>query len=290
MKKKTFAGPFGGFRPTEMERRYGRLLRAPDHDSSTGGGGSEDEGSDDGADDQSGGGNTEVPASLDAARDALKAAEARAAKAEREAKKARETAKKFEGIDPEKARENEKKVKEAEANAREADRKKAEAEGNFEKLRQLQNEEYEAGLKAEREARAAAEDRARAAEERANRALVTTAFAGSTFILNDTIFNPVKAARMFGDHVEVEGDEVVVYDGPRGSKRAKVMDSRGNALPFDQAIRKVIEADPDKDLFLRNKIKPGVGSKSEDGKPAAVLPKDRLSRLAAGLKAMKEDK
>jgi hypothetical protein len=30
--------PFGGFRPTAMERLRGRLLRAPDHDASTGGG------------------------------------------------------------------------------------------------------------------------------------------------------------------------------------------------------------------------------------------------------------
>lgn len=34
----SLAAPFGGIRPTAMERQRGRLLRAPDHDAGTGGG------------------------------------------------------------------------------------------------------------------------------------------------------------------------------------------------------------------------------------------------------------
>ncbi|WP_231957950.1 hypothetical protein [Novosphingobium resinovorum] len=65
----SLATPFGGIRPTAMERARGRLLRAPDHDSSTGGGDAGQSGGE-GGEAQGDGGDaatTEQPAQTDAA-------------------------------------------------------------------------------------------------------------------------------------------------------------------------------------------------------------------------------
>lgn len=200
---------------------------------------------------------------------------------------AKEAAKKFDGIDPEVARANAKKVKDAEAAALEAEKAKATAEGNFERLKQLQDEEANAKIAAAEEARAAADARAVAAEERLNDALVTVAFGNSKFIVDKTILGPVKARRLFGDYVEIEDGVQVVYDAPRGaSKRAKIMNAKGEALPFNDAIQKVIEADPDKDSLIRSEAKSGAGTKKVEGEPAKAA-SDRQSRLAAGVAALR---
>lgn len=216
-------------------------------------------------------------------------AEARKAekKAKADAAKAKADAAKFKGIDPEKARADAKKVEEAEKAKRSAEKVAAEAAGNLERLRELQNEDHQRELSAERDLRTAAEARAAEAEARLARALVSTAFASSNFISGETVLSPAKAQRLYGDYVEIKDGEIIVYDKPAGeARRAIVMDSRGNALPFNDAIKKVIEADPDKDTFLKTKIKPGGGSKSDHQPSSADNGRSRIQKLSAGLKAL----
>lgn len=204
---------------------------------------------------------------------------------------ARAEAAKFKGIDPEVAKANAKKVADAETAQRDAEKKAAEAEGNFEKLRQIQKEEQDAALDAERTARSVAEERAAAAEKAVSAMRVRTAFASSAFIATETILTGAKAERLYSDHVEDEDGQIVVYDKPSGeAKRAKVMDGKGNPLPFNEAIAKVIGADPDKDALLKSKMKPGGGSKTEDDKREQRGGGDRLSRLAAGVAKLREGK
>jgi hypothetical protein len=64
------------------------------------------------------------------------------------------------------------------------------------------------------------------------------------------------------------------------------MDAKGNPLPFNDAIAKVINSQSDKDTLLKSKTLPGTGSKTTDGK---VAPTDgsRHSKLSAGLKALR---
>lgn len=193
---------------------------------------------------------------------------------------------KFEGLDPEAARDALAKIKEVEKQAAEAEKAKALAEGNFEKLRELQQAETDAKVAAAEEAKAAALAEAEKARKELASAKVETAFANSKFLQDETILSGPKAQRLFGDHVEIEDGKVVVYDKPAGTDgRARIMDTKGNALAFNDAIKTLIEADPDRDALVRTKTIPGAGSKTTEGKPANE--KTRHERLREGVKNLR---
>lgn len=217
--------------------------------------------------------------------DAAKAAEAddATAKLQAEIDALKAAAAKFEGLDPEAARKALADAEDARKAAAAAEKEKAKAEGNFEKLRELQQAEVDAQLNAAKEATEAAQKAAADALAQLDRQRVETAFANSKYLQNETILPGPHAQRLYADHVEVENGQVVVYDKPAGTdKRAKVMDSKGNPLSFDEAIAKVIGADPAKDSFLRTKTTPGAGSTTTDGK-SAPPEQTRHQKIAAGL-------
>lgn len=230
----------------------------------------------------------------EAARKAASSADADAAlataKAELEDLKAKLAG--FEGIDPAVAKANAEKVaaaeaaaKEAAAAAKKAEKEKAQAENDVAKLREIQNAEHEAAVAAIAAERDAAREREQSVASELTRLRLENAFANSKFIADETILSPAKAQRLFGDYVEVEDGKVVVYDAPKGdAKRAKVMDNKGNALPFNDAITKVINADSDKDTLLKAKTKPGAGTKTIEGKDTGGE-LTRHQKLLAGLEA-----
>ena len=83
---------------------------------------------------------------------------------------------------------------------------------------------------------------------------------------------------------------MVGYDKPRGSAgRAQLVDQLGNPVAFEDAMRKIIEADPDKDSLLRSKVKQGANSQSTaatkvpSGQPQQL---DATSKIAMGLKGL----
>jgi hypothetical protein len=68
------------------------------------------------------------------------------------------------------------------------------------------------------------------------------------------------------------------------------VDASGTPLSFDEAFKKIIEADPEKDFLLKSKVKVGAGSASPipAGKTAHVASaqpqeKSGVSRIASGL-------
>jgi hypothetical protein len=195
----------------------------------------------------------------------------------------------FQGLDPDKAREAIKVAEEADKARVAAEKEKAKAEGNFEKLRELQQAEAEALVNSAKEEAERAKAEAEAARQELARAKVETAFANSKFLQEETILSGPKAQRLFADHVEIEDGKVVVYDAPAGSnRRAQIMDAKGNPLSFNDAIKKVIENDPDKDTLLRTKTKPGAGSSTTDGKSPdkSVSRHDRLKQGIAKLRGI----
>jgi hypothetical protein len=282
-----------GVRMTPSELRVGRLLRAPEgHDDDEGGETDEQKAAREAAE-------AEAAAAAEAEKNKTKTAEeAQAAleAANEELEQLRAKVKEFDGIDAAAARENAKKVeaaekaaKEAAAAAKKAEKERAQAENDVEKLRKIQQEEHEAAIAAIVAERDAAREEAQTVQSQLTRVRTENAFNGSKFINEETILTGQKAQRLFGDYVEVEDGVTVVYDAPRGdAKRAKVMDSKGNPLPFNDAIKKVIEADPDKDSLLKSKTKPGAGSKTVDGKTPEQAKGDRLSRLSQGLAKLRE--
>jgi hypothetical protein len=283
----------GGLRMSAAERAKGRFMRAPD----------------DHQDDPAAAAAAAAAAETAAAEAA--AAEAAAAAAANKTQTAEETAAalaaaneeleaararlaEFEGIDAAAARENAKKVadaekaaKEASAAAKKAEKERAAAENDVAKLREIQNEEHAAEVARIRAEKESSDKAVTDLQTQLNNIRLENAFNASKFIGEETILTGGKAQRLFSDYVDVVDGQVVVYDAPRGdAKRAKVMDNKGNALPFNDAIAKVINADPDKDSLLKSKTKPGAGSKTTDGKPTEQG-KTRHEKLTSGLAALR---
>jgi hypothetical protein len=279
-----------GVRASANELRMGRLLRDPE-------GHVEDDAAKAAAEAEAARVAAEKAAAEEAAAKEKLSDEAKAALAAKEAELAELKAKLagFDGIDPEVAKANAKKVEDAEKAAAEAkkaakdaEKARAQAENDVAKLREIQAEEHAAELarvKAEKEAR---DSEVTTLQAQLNNIRVENAFANSKFINDETILTGAKAQRLFGDYVEVVDGHVVVYDKPAGdAKRAKVQDSKGNALPFNEAIQKVINADPDKDSLLKSKTKPGAATKTTDGTPQNPG-QSRLERLSGAIGALRQ--
>lgn len=125
---------------------------------------------------------------------------------------------------------------------------------------------------------------------------VGNAFGGSKFVADDLTLTSTKARVIYGSHFEFKDGAVVGYDKPTGaSERTMLVDSVGEPLKFDEALRKLVEADPDKDQLIRTKAKQGAGSNtSAKGAKAALEAAASRStaklspaeKIAAGLKKL----
>jgi len=115
---------------------------------------------------------------------------------------------------------------------------------------------------------------------------VGNAFANSKFISDNMTLTPAKTRVLFGEYFEVQDGQVIAYDAPKSNaNRTPIVDGSGNPVPFEIALKTIIEADPDKDTLLKAQTKAGAGSK-----PAThTAPKredtyiDNVDKLAAGV-------
>jgi hypothetical protein len=77
---------------------------------------------------------------------------------------------------------------------------------------------------------------------------IVDAFAKSRFFRDETLLPPAKARRIYESNCELLSDgRVQVVD----ANREPLVDGSGAPLPFDDAMRRIVEADPDKDHLLR---------------------------------------
>ena len=115
-------------------------------------------------------------------------------------------------------------------------------------------------------------------------------FSASKFIMEKMALPASKARALFGAHFDRdEGGNVIGYNKPAGvDGRAPLVDGNGVNLAFDEAFKKIIDADPDVKSLLKSTIKPGAGS----GNDPLVIDKNKgedvgtgASRIAAGLGA-----
>lgn len=186
----------------------------------------------------------------------------------------------YEGVDPAK-------VKELIRKEAEAEQRDAEARGDFERVKQMMAEEHERAvakiqndLKAERESRAA--DIALIDE-----LTIGNAFGNSDFIRESMSISPTKVRSLYGSHFERKDGVVVAYDKPAGAKdRTMLVDATGAALSFEEALSRIIDADPDKKGMMKSRAKPGAGSandadKSKKDKPALSGAKLIAANLAS---------
>ena len=191
--------------------------------------------------------------------------------------------KQFEGIDPEA-------VRKLLAEQKSAEEQALEKKGDYERLKARMAEEHGkevTTLKAQLEALQGEKSKLAST---INDLTVGTQFGQSKFIGDELTLTPAKARVIYGDYFEVEEGKIVGYDKPRGSAgRTALVDQYGTAVGFDAALRKIVEADPEKDHLLKSKIKAGAGSDSKkaSGEPAKETSGDSMSKISAGLKGLK---
>lgn len=208
-----------------------------------------------------------------------------------EAKKAKDEAaalaaklKEFEGIDPVAIR---KLVEEQKA----AEEKALEAKGEWETLKKQMNEQQAQQLAAKDAELAAAKEALANLNRQIADATIGNSFGNSQYIRDELVLTPVKARAVFGSHFEIQDGNVVAYDKPAGVKsRAMLVDVKGDPLGFEEAIRKIVEADSEQDHLLKSKMKPGAASSTTGGKtvPETKVELTGSARIAAALSAAKK--
>lgn len=204
-------------------------------------------------------------------------------RANAELKKAQEALKKFDGIDADA-------VKKLLADQRTAEEKALEAKGDWDRLKARMAEEHGREIGTLQEQIQALTQKLSATEGTIKDLSVGTQFSQSKFIAEELTLTPAKARVIYGDYFDVEDGKVVGYDKPRGSAgRTAIVDQYGNSVDFEAALKKIVEADPEKDHLLKSKMKPGAGSDSK--KPVSTAKQevnaDGISKIAAGLKGLK---
>lgn len=116
---------------------------------------------------------------------------------------------------------------------------------------------------------------------------VGQAFLQSPFVKEELALTASKARVVYGTHFEYKDGQVVGYDKPVGAKNRNVLvDGKGEPLKFEDAFKKIVDADPERDHVLKSKAKPGVGSNTQGGKtnnPQGPVLSGK-DKIAAGLR------
>jgi hypothetical protein len=190
----------------------------------------------------------------------------------------------FSGIDPDQVAAL---LKEKE----EAEKARLESKGEWDKLKERMAAEHAKEkqlladeLKAERE-------RMSSINQTIERLTIGHNFDNAAFIVKETVLTPRKARQIYGAHFDVDANGVVIgYDKPRGEPgRSQLINGEGNPLSFDEALKRLVDADPDRDDILRSKRKAGSESTTTQGKPADIKrPMSGVDKIAEGLKQLKK--
>jgi len=194
--------------------------------------------------------------------------------------------KKFDGIDPEAARAAAAAVKTRE----EEDLRKA---GDFDRLKERMATEHARETEALKTANKKMADDLAANKSVVERLTLGAEFATSTFIKDELTLTPNKAKVIYGPYFEIEGTEVVGYDKPVGDQgRTKLVDASGTPFKFEEALKRLVEADPDRDQIVKSKAKPGASSSpGPGGKPKPdEIKVVGVNRIAALLNAAQDAK
>ena len=173
--------------------------------------------------------------------------------------------KEFDGLDP-------KEIKALLQAKKDAETKQLEAKGEWDRLKAQMAEEHTRD-------RATLEGKLTEVQSENQKLLkqiaeltVGSAFSQSKFIAEEMALTPAKARVVYGTHFETVDGQVVAYDKPAGSAtRTMLVDAQGEPLGFEAALRKIVDADPERDQVLRSKRRQGAGSNTS---PKAGAPAD----------------
>lgn len=115
---------------------------------------------------------------------------------------------------------------------------------------------------------------------------VGNAFTSSQFIKEDLTLPTSKVRVFYGSHFEFVDGKVVAFDKPAGAAdRTPLVDAKGDPLAFEDALKKIVDGDPDRDQILKSKMKAGAGSKTTGKEtPNTKIEEPRgVNRIAAAL-------
>lgn len=170
----------------------------------------------------------------------------------------------------------------------ERERAELEKRGEFDRVKQQMIEEHKTQLTKLQQQMEGKVQELSAQLESANSMIreltIGRAFSESSFVRDTLTLTPSKARVVYGSHFEVQDGKVVAYDKPAGEQnRTVLVDAQGEPLPFDQAIEKIVRADPDHDHLVRSTVKPGSNSRNDPGaKPESKVGKGR-DRIGAAI-------
>jgi DNA-binding transcriptional MerR regulator len=162
--------------------------------------------------------------------------------------------KRFEGINLDEVRALIDEKKNAELQAEEA-------KGNFDRVKQMMVEAHENDKKTLTDTIADLQTQLQKANGQIDELTVGRSFSESKYIVDELVLTPAKARQLYGAHFGIEDGQVVAYDKPTGADaRTVYTGGDGKPLAFEDAMKKLIEADPDRDRLVKSNIKPGAGS------------------------------
>tara|TARA_B100000929_G_scaffold290026_1_gene282310 strand:- start:420 stop:1259 length:840 start_codon:yes stop_codon:yes gene_type:complete len=181
---------------------------------------------------------------------------------------------------------------EAARKAEEANREKAdlEARGEFDRLKEMMANEHQLTLSAKDQELNELREINASLVKNLEEMTVGADFGNSKFIADELLLTPSKARVVYGQHFDVKDGKVVGYDKPAGAKdRTVLVGGDGKPLSFDDALRKIVAADPDRDSLIRAKAKPGAGSaQPEAGAPEKPVAAG-VGRISVGLASLSSD-
>ena len=209
------------------------------------------------------------------------------------AREAEERLQAFEGLDAAEIRELVAKSKEAEEERLKAEQaaeeQRARAAGEFDKLKESMAKEHAKAMKKLQDELKERDTKEATLSKKINDLTVGSAFTNSSFVRSNLTLPPTKARIIYGSYFDLDDQgRVVGYDKPKGAEgRSVLVDASGDPLPFDEAFKQIVEADPDKDDILRSTVQSGTGSRPAPGAATSkAAPKlSGTSRIAAALKA-----
>jgi len=168
----------------------------------------------------------------------------------------------------------------------EAEKTKLEAKGQWDALKEQMAKEHAAEKEAIRKTAEEAREQVAKANAVIERLTLVHQFDSSPFIKGELLYAPRKMKAIYGDHFDIdENGSVVGYDKPRGEgNRTPLVNGQGDPVTFDEALERLVKADPDYEDMLKSKRRAGAGSSSTATASQKVEHLSGLSKIEAGLR------
>ena len=112
----------------------------------------------------------------------------------------------------------------------------------------------------------------------------------SDYLNKETVLTTSIAKRAYSGYMEIQDGKAVWYDAPKGSeKRTALVGADGNSVSAVEALKEIINKDPDNDSIIRSKIVPGSGSDTQKSGKVIDKSKSKLTGRERILHALRDD-